>query len=437
MLTPKQIEEARQKFGITPVSKNETPDVAGGLAAAWEQADAEAKPFNSPLERIKNGQAKDNVKVAKGAGKQIAKDVFSTGAQNAGPVGEKMMADAKKRGGGAKKFADAIDAGTDAVEPKGPLEKEGARGTMILEAVAPVPPIAKAARGTKIAEDLVTGVKAVKAAKNSEKALQATIDAVNPDLTGKKLAGAYKEIVTGSRTAQKAGFVTEQSLSPGQQAINTATRLNKAGITLTGKPVDDLATLGTHLKDTETKLTAALKGKDPSVVYNADKPTLKTALAEAKKMTPREFGAIKEQKAVYDNVIDFANELVDKTDDSIEGIRDARSAFDARARIEYPNAFKDGAVDTKTPAGRAIKIARDTMNEHLYNTAPEGSEIRALIQKEADIFRAADNIAPKAAKGDDLTKVEQYLKAFKEHPYITTGGAALATYGGFKFITGN
>lgn len=244
--------------------------------------------------------------------------------------------------------------------------------------------------------------------------LSDSVEAVNPDLTGKKLTNAYKQAVTGNREITPSSIFGEQGLSPDQQTANLGKRLNDLGL---GKdPVKNLDTLGSALKDTEAKIDTALKG-DPELNYNANKPELAQKLDTLKTKLPREFSAIKDSTTAFNDVVDFAKETLAKTEDTITGLRDARSAFDAQARIEYPNAFKEGGIDIKTPAGRAIKLVRDTMNEHLYNTAPNGSEIQQLIGREADIFRATDNIAPKAAAGDGATGVAKFVK---EHPWITS-----------------
>lgn len=485
MLTQQQIDEAREKYSVTPVApSNGAPDPKASLTSLWAEADAKAAPtFGSVGKKIveKMNTRADNVGKIINSKQSPASKVLQTVGEGfaavtdagATAIDESIKPEAKQKiantlGPLLKKAAEVPAAkgivswwnGLKESHPEtaANLEATGHIASLLSNALglgagakvakpaveATIAATEKAvAPATKAATEMVKPVidiagKAKTAVLPGAKAstVEQTIAAVNPELTGKKLADAYKEVVTGDRTAKAAGVVSEQSLSPSAQAIKTGTRLHEAGVQLTGKPIKDLSTLGTALKDTETKIGDLLKGSDPSIVYNADKPTLLGALNKAKTTSPRETGAIRESKKVYDNVIDFAKELVGKTEDNVAGLRDARSAFDARARIEYPSAFKNGAIDTKTPAGQAIKAARDTMNEHLYNTAPEGSEIKRLIQLEADIFRAGESIAPKAAQGNNLTKAEQYLKAFKEHPYVTTGGAALATYGGFKFITG-
>lgn len=287
-------------------------------------------------------------------------------------------------------------------------------------------------------------VTAAATAKNT----QTAIDAVNPDLTGKKLAGSYADIVKNGRTVTPSGLFTEQSLAPSERAVATGTRLSTElplsttladgtadtlpAVQFTGTPVKDLQALGDNLNQTEEKLTTALKG-DPEINMNADKPTLQKNLADLKTNAPREFNSnIKDNTNQYDNVINFAQELIDASDDSIMGLRDARTAFDAQAKREFPSAFKDGFIDTKTPQGAAIKSARDVINEHLYNTAPNGSDIKALVGREADIFNATDAIAPKAAALDGQNWFQQFTT---KYPKLTKRlGIGLAGVGGVDVL---
>ena len=137
-------------------------------------------------------------------------------------------------------------------------------------------------------------------------------------------------------------------------------------------------------------------------------------------------------KKIAIDVLDYAKELIEESEDTVRGIRDLRKAFDQQARLEYPNAFKGEGIDTKTPAGRAIKAARDVINDHLYDTAPEGSLIKELIGREADIYRATDLVAPKALELDGLSATEKVLREWYKHPVAITAGVlgAITAAGG-------
>lgn len=253
-----------------------------------------------------------------------------------------------------------------------------------------------------------------------------TIEAVNPDLTGKKLASAYKEVVTQGREATPGGLIKEQALSPGAQAVKIGTRLHDAGIALKGKPVQDLNTLASAMKTTEGKINTLLDG-DPEMVYNADKPTLINSLEDVKNSMPEEDKIVKDNGKLFNGVVDYSKNLIAKSTDTVKGLRQARTAFDSSAKKAFPSAFKEGLIDTKTPAGRAIKAVRDTINEHLYNTAPAGSEIKKLIGTEGDIYRATDNIAPKAAALHGTSRTSQVVDFIHNHPYVSAGVGLFGT----------
>lgn len=274
-------------------------------------------------------------------------------------------------------------------------------------------------------------------AKNAAKNTNITIAALDPELKGAKLTAAYKEAITGNRTVSPSGIFSEQTLSPSQRTIGLGQRLSTdipltegdsmPKIVLTKSPVKNTEILRQALTDTETKLTAALKG-DPDINYNADKPVLYENLDAARQDAPNEF-RIGENKSMTKNVFDFANKVAAQADDSIEGLRDARTAFDTQARTQYPNAFNpDGSVNVKTAAGNAVKTARDVFNEHLYNTAPKGSDIQKLIGREADIFQASNPVAAKTAINSGKSMSTRAIETLKKHPVIST----VAAYEGAK-----
>lgn len=275
------------------------------------------------------------------------------------------------------------------------------------------------------------------AERSTAKALQNTIDAVTPGLKGKGLIQAYKDVVSGFRDIKSGGIIKPQAIAASDRETGVGKRLFQdvkfndesvlPGVKLQNKPVKDILTLRDALKTTEGKLDEILVGDDPTLVYTADKPALFIKLNEIKTSTPRDY-RIGEEGKKYSDVVDFGKELIAKTKDNIKGLRDARLAFDAQAKVQYPSAFKDGVIDVKTPAGNAIKAVRDAINDHLYATAPEGSAIKELIGREADIYRARDAIAPRAALGEGKSLLQKTYNAAKEHPLAT----GVAAYEGLK-----
>lgn len=304
----------------------------------------------------------------------------------------------------------------------------GAAGAGIKATTEAAAPLIKT--GVEVATTAAkTGVKDATekvAAFNAARQLNRTVDAVNPELTGTKLTQAYKDVVSGGektgRDATAGGVIKQQALSTNSGEKALGKRLFDAGIKLANKPVKDLQTLRTALTDTENELTDVLKNSKAE--FGADKIPLINKLGKLSKGMSEEdkaFEAIKDNPKLFSSVVNFGKKVIMKSQDSIQGLREARTAFDAQARLEFPSAFKDGTIDLKTPAGRAIKSVRDTINDHLYTTAPEGSDIQRLIGQESDIYRARDAIAPKAAATHGTSKFEQIVNKAKKHPLITAG----------------
>lgn len=261
-----------------------------------------------------------------------------------------------------------------------------------------------------------------------------TIRAIDPDteLSEKQLAKRYKEVATKGVDGKPSSVFSEQKLSPNEQVRDLAIRL-KDDIKHSD-PFKNLKSLNKSLQKTEVEIQNILDG-DPSMVYNLDKQSLATKLQDLKSKSPREFGRIKESKATFDDVIDFGIDTLSKAEDTMKGGRDARIAFDTQAKLEYPSAFKDGLIDTKTPAGNAIKLVRDMYNEHLYNLSPDGSKLRQLISKEADIYRASEFLSRKAAKKHGTTSFMQWAKSNPVKAGILGGAAgAVLTPIGYKVV---
>lgn len=242
------------------------------------------------------------------------------------------------------------------------------------------------------------------------------IDAVNPTLTKSKLEKAAGQVVTGGREVTPKTLFHEQGLTPDQRTINLGTRLKD--LNLGDEPIQNLESLRTGLQDAEVKLQTKLG--DPSVVnLNADKAGLTTKLDTALNEAPTEH-RIKDTENMMGHVVDYAKKLVNDAKLNFQGLRDAKSSFYEGAKKEFPSAFTEaGVIDTKSPSGYAIQKVGEMMSEHLYATAPEGSEIQSLIGREADIFRATQSVQTKAAEqfkaameAGDKGKIAQLIQKY-------------------------
>lgn len=208
-----------------------------------------------------------------------------------------------------------------------------------------------------------------------------------------------------------------KSLSdPDRDTVNLAESLG--GVVKNPKnPAKDIKALQDEFRGVSTKLDDVLTA-DKSIVSRAEAKSVLNKLMGEK---PREF--IGENGKLYDDAVEFAKQLVDNNPGKAQGIRNARIQFDAQARTQYPSAFQGGRIDVKSPAGRAIKDVRDALNEFLYQRTPAGSQVRELIKKEADIYRALDIIVPKYQK---YNRLSVFGKAQFRYPKTTTA-AEVAT----------
>lgn len=288
-----------------------------------------------------------------------------------------------------------------------------------------LPKVGEAIAGSKVGQAVSSGLDTLgntitsATSKSSEKVLQDTIQSLNPELSGKKLTAAYSKNFGAG--AKEAGLLKGQAAPISEQTTKLGTNLQDLKLS----PKDsfgNLQKLGQAMQDTGSKLDTLLAADKTPVI----KQGVSDALDENLKTMPREF--IKDPNKSYQDVIDFAKQTVNKSEPNINGLRDAVTEFDNAARKEYPSAYKPGGyIDTKTPAGQAIKDARDTIRQYMYNTAEKGSELQKLIRRESDLYRARDLVAPQAAKGEGLNKVQQFFKA---HPKATKAIKAGVLVGG-------
>lgn len=267
-------------------------------------------------------------------------------------------------------------------------------------------------------------------AKRAEKkAVDQSIDAVYSSPTGKKFTQASNQVVTGDRQITPASIFREQGLTPDQQTVNLGTRLKDLGLGKDSVKNTDIIAKG--MEDTEARLQTELSAH-PEITAN--KPVLVSTLDAIKTGAPQEF-RIRDSQAMINRAVDFAKKVISTSDDSIKGVRTARTAFDSQAKREFPTAFKpDGSIDIKTPAGYAIQTARDAINEHLYNTAPNGSEIQALVGREADLYRAGRIAMEKASSGQGKKAFQKWVEENPKKSALIGGIGTMAGYGELKKV---
>lgn len=350
----------------------------------------------------------------------IGKPVFDAAGKQIGKVTPQFLQDLASKGTKAiQDFAAAHDILPDFASN---VINKGAK---MAENVANKPFNAIDSAAQKTVNTVNSGArKLTGAVPEEEKALQDTIQAVDPTLTGKRLVNAYQDVVKGGREVGTKGLTKKQILTPSQKTAEVGVRLHNPittsagtldGIPLTKKdPVGNLDKLSTGLDQTEAHIGHLLEND----TTKGTAQELSDKVNDLKASIPREFRTIKnsQESQAFQNMVDFAKEEIEKAPDTSKGFREARIRIDNQARKEFPNAFTDdGQVNVKTPAGNALRAIRDTMNTYTYSNSSLGKEIESLIEREADIFKAAHASAQGAAKlhGSDV-----FARFTKQHPVL-------------------
>jgi hypothetical protein len=260
--------------------------------------------------------------------------------------------------------------------------------------------------------------------------IQDAIDAINPNSKGAKLSSEYAKGAFNGKV-NPAGMFSGQSVSPNAEIVRLGKSLSDVGLkSAPSEAANNLVKLNSALTQTEAKLN---KFKDFGV-----SPGIKNVvihdLDQLKTQVPAEFTELKNQSPAFNKVIEYAKGIVGKSNDTIGGYRSARSDFYDSLKTQFPSSFDDmGRFNPKTPQGAAGKMVYDALGKNLSDIAPTNSGYQDLIKREADIFTAAKNIAPKAQKFDGMNKFQRLLKG---HPNIVKGLTTAAEIAGLGTAAG-
>lgn len=232
------------------------------------------------------------------------------------------------------------------------------------------------------------------------KAIETATNALEPKLT---ITNKSKIIKQNILDGKKIDDATKQTMELGE-SLKDVIKSKSA--------TKNLSSVGKNMAETEAHLTEVL-ANDTTPVF---KDALTDGFDDLVSQMPREFQiGTPETKSAFKDVIQFAKETASNIQPTIKGVREGRTAFDNAAKSQYPNAYKSGYIDVKTAAGKAIKLVRDDWNAFLYESATEGSLIKTLIKREADLFKALDILVQKATNEFGKNALELFIK---KHPIL-------------------
>lgn len=351
------------------------------LSASTQQQETNAQmnnnTFSTPSSEILSGQGKQAGQQGIGALKQVASDISSAGAQNAGPVGKAMLANAPA-------FAQDVNAAKNAMQPANFEQTKGAIGTSIGEALVPIGAISESGAPAKLASKLKDTL--------TEGRLSASADI----LTKKELTEPGRVLPSGKVAASK----TEQraaALMKGKTFINPVK--TQAAI------ADEIGTRG---KEAETFLEAAktpITNKEDFDAFQAVRSS------SSKYMTPAEQSAYDEQIGVFQKILKGYGEY--NTSNYYKALKE----YESQVTANIPKG-KDALL---VPGGSArIQAAKDVRTVVRDMIGKKNPPFKGKMFDLASLYDAQDNVSARVAD-----KAKNSTTFGKRHPVLKK----TATYG--------
>lgn len=134
----------------------------------------------------------------------------------------------------------------------------------------------------------------------------------------------------------------------------------------------------------------------------------------------------------YDTVVDDFVKVLSGKQNTLSSVLETRKEYDRLLKNIDKHAF-DNTGSVKKQAAKDIRTAaNDFVAEHL----PDGNEFKALLKRQSNMYRAADNIALNAVPAINKGQFSKLLDAIKTHPFISTEVAAGALGGAAHFGLG-
>lgn len=186
------------------------------------------------------------------------------------------------------------------------------------------------------------------------------------------------------------------------------------------------------------KLKSALDRSNVSFVVsdpyagnqNVFKPVLQNAIEELNKNTT----LVGDSKKIAIGLVNKMNEFVDANPATPSGLLEARKQFDKFVQAGKPKIF-DQNIENGISA--ANSVIRNTTNDFISQAVPDAA-VKASLARQSSMYRALDNIAPKAAKeastaisrfGQKLDKAIPIKNAVTRHIIEGSGLIGLAGAG--------
>lgn len=231
-----------------------------------------------------------------------------------------------------------------------------------------------------------------------EKGALEAIGAKKSDFIRKLVRPEQTKVVKESqvgRTIEKGkGVFKKSEILPTQQEIN----IEKAVSTIPEvKKTNTFQQNYNIIKEANTKEAQLLEKKITDKDFVIPKKEVKARLVKAQKSLSESPLITGDAEKTAEKLLAKANQLVDSNSGTGSGILKARKEYDAWVQSQKPKAFDAKAENAFTIANREV---RDAFNQLLDEKAVDVG-VKESLSKQSNLYRAMDNIQPKAATEAD------------------------------------
>lgn len=379
----------QQSMGALANSNNFVNQLTASTQQQVSNAQMTNNTFSTPSSEILSGQGAQAGQQGSGSLKQIVSDVSSTGAQNAGPVGKAMLANAPA-------FAQDINAAKGAMQPTNFEQTKGAIGTSLAEGMIP----GKGATSVlpKVAGDILgdVGEASKVAGKTVESAAQKLATSFIP--ISETEAGASQTYKAGSSFLDRVGsFLANDSKAP-STAASTAFQKGLAGTEsmmgvqakrAQGKLWTGLIKPALDQSKTEVDMPGFFKQAEEQITSSTADPTRRNALLDALSAVKEDFGdvgkiSMKQLQKFKEGWAEFVPEKAYKGQNIAGALNDVRNTLAGMARstiykdlgsgvrqayLDYGNLKSITALGKKAMAGSKFKGGAGNFLHGLYEMA--------------------------------------------------------------------
>jgi hypothetical protein len=434
MLTPEQIEAARQKFGITPAAPAGGDPVATrsiGMADAWAAADKKkedgASGFTGLVRDVKADFAKRNTNVIEAKtkvaeGKQsTASGIFQAIGQTAGFVGDvgfdvlksALKPEVRKKIGdfttGVVKNILAIPDVQKQIEAYQSFKEKSPELASNLEAalnIASILPVGKAVRvGVKAGETALEGTTKIGPVlkEGAEEAIKAEKGAFIRDLIRPQQTKTVREAQVDRTTETGVGPFKKSVVAPTKQELKAEEYVSQIeGINPKNTKQQNYNVIKEANVAEAESLAATLKAND----FAYPRKELLSRLRKAKEELSRNPVITGDAEKSAEKLIAEIERRINAAPAKGSELLKIRKEFDQWVENQKgPDIFdptKEGALSVST------REIRRTINDFLDEKAPD-VKVKESLRKQSALYDAMDNIRPKAAMEAD-TAVKRFLQ---------------------------